>query len=223
MIKLVVFDLDGTLCDTITDIATSLNRVLVLHEIPPYTREQVRSMVGRSMVYMCQRAMPRGRENDWKPVMEDYFKVYSRHLCDTTAPYPGIPEMLETLRRAGLMVACVSNKPHANTVYMLSHLFEKNGAVFNQVQGQNSKFALKPHPDSLSFVIENLGCTPEETLYVGDMDVDMQFARNTGTHFCGVAWGFKGRKVLESLGSEFVIDTPDQLFDVLDYLNGIDR
>lgn len=221
MIRLIAFDLDGTLCDTITDIASSLNRALILHDILPYTREQVKSMVGRSMVYMCQRAMPRGRENDWKPVMEDYFKAYSRHLCDTTVPYPGVADMLLALRRAGYAIACVSNKPHANAVWMLSHLFEKNGAVFNQIQGQNSKFALKPHPDSLQFVIENLGFTPEETLYVGDMDVDMQFARNVGIPFCGVSWGFLGREKLETIGSKFVIDEPMQIFEVLDYLNGV--
>lgn len=222
MIKLIAFDLDGTLCDTITDIASSLNRALILHDIVPYTREQVKSMVGRSMVYLCQRAMPRGRENDWKPVMEDYFKAYSRHLCDTTRPYQGIPEMLNALRKAGYAVACVTNKPHANAVWMLSHLFEKNGAVFNQIQGQNSKFALKPNPESLQFVINNLGFVPEETLYVGDMDVDLQFARNAGMPFCGVSWGFKGRQALEEIGSEFVIDEPMQIFEVLSYLNGTD-
>lgn len=220
MIRLIAFDLDGTLCDTITDLASSLNRALVLHDITPYTREQVKGMVGRSMVYLCQRAMPRGRENDWKPVMEDYFKAYSRHLCDTTKPYPGIPEMLNALKKAGYAVACVTNKPHPNAVWMLTHLFEKNGEVFNQIQGQNSKFALKPAPDSLQFVISNLGFTPEETLYVGDMDVDLQFARNAGLPFCGVSWGFKGRKVLEEIGSEFVIDEPMQIFEVLSYLNG---
>lgn len=215
VIKLIAFDLDGTLCDTIQDIATSLNMALVQNNIPPYSRERIKGMTGRSMVYMCQRAMPAGRENDWKAVMEQYSAFYSRHLCDTTRPYPGILELLPELRRNGYLVALVSNKPHPHTVQMASKLFPKNGAVFNQVLGQNSKFALKPHPEPLLFVLNNLGVKPEETLYVGDTDVDWQFANNTGTHFCGAAWGFKGRELLEQLGSEFVIDRPGQLWDVL--------
>lgn len=207
-IKLIAFDLDGTLCDTIADIASSLNMALVQNNIPPYSREEVKAMTGRSMVYMCQRAMPHGHENDWKAVMDKYFVYYSRHLCDTTQPYPGITETLNELARSGYALAVVSNKPHANTVDMISRLFADHGAVFSRVLGQNSKFSLKPHPEPLRFVIDSLGVTPEETLYVGDTDVDWQFARNTGTHFCGAAWGFKGRELLESLGSEFVASEP---------------
>lgn len=218
-IKLIAFDLDGTLCDTITDIATSLNLALVQNNIQPYSREDIKAMTGRSMVYMCQRAMPHGRENDWKTVMDKYFYLYSRHLCDTTEPYPGIVDTLKALKARGYKLAVVSNKPHANTVDMISRLFWNHGEVFNQVLGQNGKFSLKPHPEPLRFVIESLGCTPEETLYVGDTDVDWQFARNTGTHFCGAAWGFKGRGLLESLGSEFVADTPGEIFAAAEELS----
>ena len=217
-IKLIAFDLDGTLCNTIADIAASMNRALVKHNIVPYTEMQIQGMVGHSMVNLCRRAMPNGREDEWRAVMEDYFSDYSRHLTDTTCPYAGIPELLSALKAQGYTLACVSNKPHPNTVQMITELFSHRGEVFSRVQGQNEKFTLKPHPDSLLFVIRNLGFTPEETLYVGDSDVDYQFARNAMTHFCGVAWGFKGRALLEELNSEFIIDNPGELFGVLEQL-----
>ena len=217
--KLIAFDLDGTLCNTIADIASSLNLALEAHGIEPYSLEQIKGMVGRSMVYMCQRAMPRGRENDWKPVMDTYFKEYSRHLLDTTLPYPGMPETLNALKAKGCQLAVVTNKPHAHAVAVVSGLFKNHGAVFNQIQGQNSKFTLKPNPESLQFVLDNLGVKNRDALYVGDSEVDFQFARNAQMHFCGAGWGFRGRAFLEELGSEFVIDKPEELLKVVSLLD----
>ena len=218
--QLIAFDLDGTLCNTIEDIALSLNRALAAHDIAPYPQQTVQGMVGRSVAYMCQRAMPHGRENDWKPVMDSFFEDYALHSLDHTRPYPGIPEALQALRERGYLLAVVTNKPHAHAVHMISELFPPHGALFSQVQGQNSKFTLKPHPASLQFVLDMQGVKNANALYVGDSEVDFQFARNGGLHFCGVSWGFKGRAFLESLGSEFVIDDPKELLIVMDKLEG---
>lgn len=210
-LKLIAFDLDGTLCNTIADIAHALNRTLVRHGIAPYTLPQVQAMVGHGMANLCKSAMPQGREEEWRQVMEDYFADYSLHLCDSTRPYEGIPEALHALKKQGYLLAVVSNKPHRNTVDMIHGIFPDWERLFSAVQGQDPRFAVKPNPASLVYVLDSLGVTAEETLYVGDSEVDFAFANNTGTAFCGAAWGFRGRALLESLGCGQIIDTPIEL------------
>ncbi len=117
-------------------------------------------------------------------------------------------------------MAVVTNKPHPHAVHMISELFPPHGDLFCQVQGQNSKFTLKPHPAPLQFVLDMQKVKNANALYVGDSEVDFQFARNSGLHFCGVSWEFKGRPFLEELGSEFVIDEPRELLSVMDRLEG---
>lgn len=210
-IKLIAFDLDGTLCNTIGDIAAALNRALCARGIPPYTVEQVQSMVGHGMANLCKSAMPKGREQEWQQVMEAYYADYSAHLCDSTRPYPGIVETLHALQNRGYLLSVVSNKPHQNTWDMLHGLFPDCDTLFSAIQGQDPRFAVKPNAASLLHVLSTLHITPEQTLYVGDSEVDFAFAQNAGTDFCGVSWGFRGRKLLESLHAPYIIDAPEEL------------
>lgn len=214
--KAIVFDLDGTLCNTLEDIAASLNKALIANGIDPYSWEEIKGMIGHSMVYMCKAAMPPGRESSWKSVMDSYSEIYFLHLADHARLYDGMAETLQQLKKEGYLLAVVTNKPHRQAVRMLSLLLDRQTQdAFSEVQGQNSKFILKPDPQSLLFVLHNLGVEPEDALYVGDSDVDYRFAMNTGTHFCGCSWGYKGREVMEKLGSEFVIDRPEELLGVV--------
>lgn len=214
--KLVLFDLDGTLCDTLADISASLNRALTLCGFPVFTEAETSAMIGRSVTYLCQRAMPRGHENDWETVRDHFLTDYAKHLCDTTVPYPGMPEALDALTDAGYTLAVVTNKPHAHAVALVAHAFRHNGACFAQVQGQSPKFLLKPDPESLAFVIQNLGFTPGDAVYVGDSDVDVRFAENMGIPFIGCAWGFRGRDALLHAGAKTVIDRPDELLSAVE-------
>lgn len=213
--KLIAFDLDGTLCNTIGDIAAALNRTLCRHGIAPYTVEEVQAMVGHGMANLCKSAMPEGRKEEWRQVMEDYFADYSAHLCDSTRPYPGIPETLQALKKQGYTLAVVSNKPHKNTRDMLHGIFPQCDSLFSAIQGQDPRFATKPAPATLLYVLDTLHVTPKETLYVGDSEVDFAFAQNAGTAFCGVSWGFRGRALLESLGAPAIIDTPEELLKLV--------
>lgn len=209
--KLVLFDLDGTLCNTLADITDSLNRALTMCGFPVFSAEETSAMIGRSTTYLCQRAMPHGHENDWETVRDHYLADYQRHLCDKTVPYAGIPEALSALKAAGHTLAVVTNKPHAHAVSLIRQLFANNGACFSQVQGQSPKFLLKPDPESLAFVIANLGFTPTDAVYVGDSDVDVRFAQNIGVPFIGCAWGFRGREALQNAGALTVVDHPSEL------------
>lgn len=209
--KLVLFDLDGTLCDTLADITASLNRALAVCGFPAFTPEQASAMIGRSTAYLCQRAMPRGHENDWETVRDHFLADYLRHLSDKTVPYDGIPEAVAALRAAGYTLAVVTNKPHAHAVALISRVFDGHGACFAQVQGHSPKFLTKPDPESLAFVIASLGATPADAVYVGDSDVDLRFAENMGVPFIGCAWGFRGRDALLAAGANVVVDRPAEL------------
>lgn len=213
--KFIAFDLDGTLCDTIADIADSLNRALAARRYPTFTTEQVKGMVGKSIAYMCQRAMPKGHENDWEQVKKDYFEDYARHLTDRTKPYEGIEEVLDELLRRGYKLAVVTNKPHAHAVAIVERLFKHHGDAFSAVQGQASKFLTKPDPETLNFVMNNLNVDPKDAIYIGDSDTDIIFARNAGMPSIGVAWGYRGEELLRQTGATYIAHTPKDILDII--------
>lgn len=214
-IKLIAFDLDGTLCNTLKDIATSLNLALSHFGYSTYSDDAVSQLVGKSVVYMCRNAVPKGQEDQWQKVVDRFFTEYAVHLCDTTVPYAGMPETLHTLKEQGYTLACVTNKPHPNAVTMLKTLFPPDGSLFSRVQGQSPEYPTKPDPFMMDMVREELGFTREETLYVGDMDVDVQFAKNSGLRFAGCGWGFRGEAFLRDAGAKTVLDQPEALLELL--------
>ncbi|MDO4564951.1 MAG: HAD-IIIA family hydrolase [Clostridia bacterium] len=218
--KFVAFDLDGTLCDTIEDITDSLNRSLAAYSFPTFTVEQVKGMVGKSISYMCQRAMPKGHENDWEKVQKDYFSDYAEHLCDKTLPYPGIRELLKELKDEGYTLAVVTNKPHAHAVKIVRTLFEHNGDIFSAVQGQAAKFLTKPDPESLEFVMGFLGADKGNGVYVGDSDTDILFAKNTGLKSIGVSWGYRDTELLKATGATAIAKTPADIAGLIRELIG---
>ena len=213
--KLIALDLDGTLCNTLKDIADSLNLALEKAGYPTFSDREVNRMIGRSIAYMCQRAMPKGHENDWKPLMQIYYDEYDEHLCDNTYIYEGWLTTLDALKKRGYTLAVVTNKPHAHAVKIINTLFPGNGAVFARVQGQAAKFTLKPDPASLNFVMQELGATPADSIYVGDSEVDVQFANNSGLRFIGCNWGFRGAEALKKAGATECIDRPAQLLELV--------
>ena len=211
-IKLIAFDLDGTLCDTLRDIASSLNRALAYFGYPIRSEDGVSALVGKSVVYMCQNAVPKAHADDWQAVVDRFFVEYAVHLCDTTVPYPGMKETLHTLKEQGYTLAVVTNKPHPNAVVMIDTLLP---SLFSRVQGQSPEYPTKPDPFTMDLVREELGFSREETLYVGDMDVDVQFARNSGLRFAGCGWGFRGEAFLRESGAEIVLNKPEELLNLL--------
>ncbi len=214
-IKLIAFDLDGTLCNTLKDIAASLNYALAHFGFPTFSDSEVSQLVGKSVVYMCRNAVPKGHEDDWEKLVERWHVEYAAHLCDTTVPYEGMPETLKALHAQGVRLACVTNKPHRHAVPMLQKLFPPDGAIFSCIQGQSPEYPTKPDPFMMDMVREKLGFTREETLYVGDMDVDVQFAKNSGLKFAGCDWGFRGEAFLREAGAEIVLKEPKDLLGLL--------
>ena len=214
-IRLIAFDLDGTICNTLGDIAASLNRALEALCFPALSDEAVSAIIGKSVVYMCKRAVPAGHENDWPAVRDAFFADYFMHLCDQTVPYPGMTELLHALKEQGYRLAVVTNKPDPHAKKLLNTLFAPEGSVFDCILGQCPELPVKPNPDMLDRVREDLGAAREETLYLGDMDVDLQFAQNAGVPCIGCGWGYRGEAFLREAGADTVLSHPTELLKVL--------
>ena len=215
--KLVALDLDGTICNTLKDIASSLNRALAAQGFPTYSDDGVSALIGKSIVYMCKNAVPADRAEEWIGVRDGFLADYAEHLCDTTVPYPEMPEMLHELRRRGVTLAVVTNKPDPHAKKMIRTLFPEDG-LFARVQGQCADYPVKPDPAMLDVVRGSLGFSREETLYLGDMDVDLQFAKNAGLTCVGCGWGYRGEAFLKDAGAEHVISHPLELLEIIDKL-----
>ena len=211
-IKLIAFDLDGTLCNTLRDIASSLNYALAHFGFPVLSDSEVSGLVGKSVVYMCRNAVPQEHADMWEQVVERWHVEYAEHLCDTTVPYAGMRETLEMLKAQGYTFAVVTNKPDRHAKPMIDRLVP---SLFSRVQGQTPEYPTKPDPFMMDMVREELGFSREETLYVGDMDVDVQFAKNSGLRFAGCGWGFRGEAFLREAGAETVLNEPKDLLDLL--------
>ena len=216
--RFVAFDLDGTICDTIRDIAASLNRALASFGFQTYSDDAVAGLVGKSIVYMCKNAVPPEQYDAWVGVRDAFLVDYTDHLADTTVPYPEMRELLCALKRRGMTLAVVTNKPDPHAKKLIGLLFSPEGSTFACVQGQCEQYPTKPAPVMLDVVRERLGFTREESLYVGDMDVDVQFAKNAGLTCVGCAWGYRGEAFLRQAGADHVISHPLELLEIIDTL-----
>jgi phosphoglycolate phosphatase len=215
MIKLAIFDLDGTLADTIDDLGGAVNRALARRGLPVYSSDSYKLMVGNGFRNLVTKALPESSRGD---ALVDEVRVeaaadYDARCLELTRPYPGILELLGTLSSRGLPLAVLSNKPHAQAVKVVSGLFPR--VPFASVRGETPEFPRKPDPASVLDMARRLGVLPDETVYLGDSDVDMKTARAAGMLALGAGWGFRGAAELEEAGAFAVLDAPG---DMLRYI-----
>ncbi len=209
MYKAVIFDLDGTLLNTIDDLAAAGNHTLQALGLPTHTTAEFMSYVGNGIPKLIRRMVPAGSDEATVAAAAAIFaEYYAAHKQDTTAPYPGIPAMLDALADAGVQAAVLSNKAHAMTVPLIRHYF---GGRIPLVQGLEDGMPAKPDPTGVNRLLPQLGCSKGQVLYVGDSDTDMQTALAAGLDGCGVTWGFRSRQVLLDGGAKFLCDTPAAL------------
>lgn len=207
----IIFDLDGTLLDTLEDLADALNIALVRHGYPARTIEEVRAFVGNGVRRLVRLAVPGGEEApDFEEVLEDFRIWYAAHADVKTRPYAGIIKMLETLRDEGVKMAIVSNKFDSAVKALNAQYF---GGRIPVAIGENEAAGIrkKPAPDSVFEAIRLLGADPKHTLYVGDSEVDYETSRRAGLDLVLVSWGFRDRKLLESFDGAAVADTPEEI------------
>ena len=214
-IKAVIFDLDGTLLNTLEDLTISTNYVLEQFGYPTRTVEEVRSFVGNGVVKLIERAIPKGKDNpNFENCLIMFKNFYAHNMCHKTKPYDGIFELLSYLKLKGIKIAVVSNKFDLAVKDLCNKYFSKlidYSAGENEAQGIRKK----PAPDMVLKVLENFDIKPEESLYVGDSEVDIQTATNSLMQCVSVTWGFKDEDFLKNNGAEIIINTPDELINYL--------
>ena len=210
MYRTVIFDLDGTLLDTIGDLAAAANAVCRENGWPEYTVQAVEGMVGHGIPNLVSRFSPAEAQEPQtlERTLAQFNRVYGAHNMELTAPYAGMPEAVERLRAAGVRTAVLSNKAHALAGPVVEDYYP---GQFPWVQGALPGLPTKPDPTLLHRLMEQMGASPEDTLFVGDSDVDIRTARNGGLTSCGVLWGFRGRAELETEGADCLARTPEEL------------
>ncbi len=215
MKKLIIFDLDGTLLDTIEDLANSVNFALELHNFEPHPISAYKFFIGSGLSKLLERALPADMRNtDTVSMLKvDFMKHYAEHAEEFTKPYPGIPELLKSLTTKGYQLAVASNKYHSATVELAKRFFPE--ITFCAVFGQRDGHGVKPNPGILEEIIEIAGVSKSEVLYVGDSGVDVATAYNAKVDFVGVLWGFRPRKELEEVGAELFVENTEELERVI--------
>ena len=210
----VIFDLDGTLLNTLGDLRAATNHALEVRGLPPHSMEEIRQFIGNGIRLLICRAMPEGTpEAEIDAALDDFKAYYAAHIHDRTVPYDGIPQLLTALRKRGIQVAVLSNKIDSASQQLIEYFFPgKTDVVF----GEHVGVPRKPDPTSCRMVMQQLGVQPEQVLYVGDSGTDIQTAKNAGLYAVGVTWGFRSKEVLLKYGADVLVHRPEQILQILD-------
>lgn len=209
----IIFDLDGTLLDSLTDLTASVNHALQTHNMPTRTLDEVRTFVGNGVRHLMTAAVPPDTDAAlFEQVFATFRHHYADHCMDATAPYPGINEMLMALRQRNIRTAIVSNKIHTAVETLHRRFFAE---TIDTAIGESATIRRKPHPDGLQEAMRRLGSTPETTLYVGDSEVDILTARRCNLQCITVLWGFRDEDFLRRHEADTCIHRPHELLSVL--------
>lgn len=214
MYQTVIFDLDGTLLDTIEDLKNAGNWICRKNGWPEHTTDEFKALVGHGMRNLVMQLMPEKRRS---PLMVTYMLTlymerYGAHDTDNTRPYEGIPELLKKMKAAGIRMAVCSNKSDQFSRDLMQHFFPD---TFDVVRGKLEGVPVKPDPQGTLQVMELLGADPATTLFVGDSRVDIETGKNIGAATCGVSWGFRKRETLVEAGADTIADTVAELEAVI--------
>ncbi len=208
----VIFDLDGTLLNTLSDLTDSMNFALAAHGLPAISEQSAKMMLGNGIEYFARKAV--GDKQDETAAVLDTFKArYKAHSADRTAPYDGVLPLLRTLKERGIKTAIVSNKIHFAVEDLNATMFE---GLVGVAMGEREGIRRKPAPDMVYLALDLLGAKKDETLYVGDSDTDLLTAANAGLEAVAVTWGFRSREFLIGCGASKLIDKPEELLKCLE-------
>lgn len=210
-----IFDLDGTLLDTVADLADATNQALALCGFPTHPTKAFYKFVGNGINKLFARALPAesNDEENIQRVRSLFIPFYNLHNADRSRPYPGIEDLLRQLQMRGVRIAIASNKYHEATVKLVKSFFSE--ISFASVIGQRENVPIKPAPDIVYEIMREAGAGRENTLYVGDSGVDMQTALNAGVESVGVSWGFRDEDELREYGAMHIIHSPSEILKLL--------
>lgn len=204
-----IFDMDGTILNTLDDLMDSTNFALRNNGLNERSFEEIRFFVGNGIQKLIERAVPQGTSIElFEKVFADFKSHYKIHCADKTSSYDGISSVIQTLKKMGVKTAVVSNKADFAVQELVEVYFK---GLFDVALGERAGVSKKPSPDMVNAALSVLGVEKESAFYIGDSDVDFETAKNSSLDFIGVSWGFRGRKFLEDLGSKNIIDSPCEL------------
>lgn len=213
MKKTIIFDLDGTLLDSIEDIASSMNKVLESLNLPIHKIEDYKYFVGGGVDILVENALS-NHSKDIKDEVIKRFKVeYDGKLHSKTLPYDGIYDLLDELKKLDINLAVLSNKPHEFTVSYVNHFFKNYD--FKEVHGQKEDVPKKPDPKAAIDIVKFLNSSCENSYFVGDTKIDMQTAKSANMTAIGVLWGFRDEKELRDFGADFIVSNPLEILEIL--------
>ena len=216
MKKLLIFDLDGTLADTLPTLTESMNAVLAEYSFPLVDDAKICFAIGNGMELMCRRCIPAEYYDDatvYLPFLARYKEEYAKNYLNIDEPYAGLAEVIEALKSRGYAIASLSNKPHRYTVDIVEKLFGKG--YFADVRGMIEGVPTKPDPTAFLDIAKGLGFTAEDTIMIGDSEPDVLVAKNAGANCIALSWGYRSREQLVAAGAKTIIDTPDELLNIL--------
>jgi phosphoglycolate phosphatase len=211
----VIFDMDGTLLNTIEDLTDSLNYIMEKNGLPTFSIDQVKHMVGSGSAVLIERALENGRENpDFDRILSEYSEYYEAHCNIKTGPYHHIPELLAELKKRGYKLAIVSNKPMAAVEELRKAYFSE---CVDVAIGVTDKLRRKPYPDECLAAMQQLGCEKADCIYVGDSEIDHRTAVNTGIKCISCLWGFRTLEELLEAGAadNFIVKDPLEILDII--------
>ena len=210
--KACIFDLDGTLTNTLDSMTYSVNATLREMGLSEITKEQCKSFVGNGARVLIEKSLRISGDPDAERLDEGmaiYGRIFDENCTYHVTPYEGIVQMLKSMKDKGIKLAVLSNKPHQQTVKVVREVFGEE--MFDFAQGQKEEIARKPDPAGVNYLMEQMGVSQEECLYVGDSEVDIRTGKNAGLRTISVAWGFRSKEVLETAGADTIIGSPEEL------------
>lgn len=214
--ELIIFDMDGTILDTLKDLQAAVNFSMRKHGFPEKTYEEMKWLLGRGMPYLIHHALPEGTDEEtYQKAFDDFLDYYAEHAEDTTAPYEGIPEAVKALKDAGYKVAVNSNKNDREVGVLAEHYFP---GLFDFVLGSRPEIEKKPSPEGVNLIEKEFGVDKSKTIYIGDSDIDLQTALNSEVQFIGCHWGFRGKEFLLKNGAKYVAEKPADLLKIVQSL-----
>ena len=209
--QLAIFDMDGTILNTLEDLADSLNYALSCSNYPTRTLDEVRNFVGNGIRKLIERAVPAGTSpEELEQVYADFTAYYSKHCYDKTKPYSGIMETIQNLRKQGIKTAVVSNKADYGVQILCKQYFD---GLFDYAVGEQTGVQRKPAPDSVNTVLDKLKINRKNAVYIGDSDVDIDTARNAEMDCISVDWGFRDPSFLQQHGAKIMVSSPEELLN----------
>ncbi len=215
MTKLLIFDLDGTLINSVYDLAHAANTIFRKYGFPEHKVEDFNQFVGSGIYKMLQRALPSEvRETELvEQIKDDFLEYYQKNICVYTRPYKGILELLAALKSKGILLAVASNKFQKGTETLVHNLFGDD--TFSVVLGQRENVPIKPDPAIVHEILEATNVNTANVLYVGDSDVDMFTAKNAGVRSIGVTWGLRSKTELETSGATYIVDKATEILNLI--------